>query len=103
MNSDIGVGLIVGLVSASSLYVWNSNNFTKTQKIFLLIFLVFPPLQWLSTLLVLGYNKYKTENSVEHKSMKKASESKNKLEIAKENLHDLKRSGIINHNEYSEK
>ena len=36
MEDSIGVGAIVGLVFASSIYVWNSNEFTKEQKIFLM-------------------------------------------------------------------
>lgn len=103
MENNIGVGVIVGLATASSLYVWNSKSFTKAQKTFLLIFLVFPPLQWVSILLVLAYNKYQVENSIETKSIKKVSQNKNKLELAKESLQDLKNSGIIDTKEYNEK
>lgn len=103
MENNIGVGAIVGLVIASSLYVCNSKSFTKVQKAFLLIFLIFPPLQWVSILLVLAYNKFQVENSIENKSIKKVYQNKNKLELAKESLQDLKNIGIINIEEYNEK
>lgn len=103
MENNIAVGVIIGLVTASSLYVWNSKSFTKVQKTFLLILLVFPPLQWVSILLVLAYNKFQIENSLESESLRKVSQTKNKLELAKESLQDLKESGIIDTREYNEK
>ena len=65
MENNIGVGLIVGLVIASSLYVWNSKDFTKEQKIFLLVCIIFPPSQWVFILIILAYNKNKENNSEE--------------------------------------
>lgn len=103
MENNIILGAIIGLVTASSLYVWNTKDFTKVQKSFLLIFLIFPPLQWVSILLISAYNKFKIENSTENKSTKKIYQNTNKLELAKESLQDLKNSGIINTDEYNEK
>lgn len=103
MNDNIGVGLIVGLVTASSLYVWNSKNFTKVQKIFLLIFLIFPPLQWVSILLVLVYNKFQIENSSKATTAKKNIDSEINLYSAKTNLYELKEKGIISKDEFNSK
>jgi hypothetical protein len=64
MNENIGVGLIVGLAIGTSLYIWNSDNFTKPQKIGLVCCIIFPPMQWGSILLVLAYNKYQSENNL---------------------------------------
>lgn len=92
MENNIGVGTIIGLVIASSLYVWNSQNFTKNQKIILLIFIVFPPLQWISILLVLVYNNFINQNKPE-----------TKLNSAKENLTELKNKGLLTIDEYNSK
>lgn len=45
MDEGIGVGLIIGAVTSSSIYIWNSEHFTKSQKTFLLICIIFPPAQ----------------------------------------------------------
>lgn len=57
MNDNIGVGIIVGLAIGSSTYIWNSENFTKSQKRILLFFIIFPPLQWISAIVLYIYNK----------------------------------------------
>jgi hypothetical protein len=57
MNENIGVGIIVGLAIGSSTYIWNSDNFTKSQKYILLLFILFPPLQWISAIILCIYNK----------------------------------------------
>lgn len=102
MQDNIGVGAIIGLVTASSIYVWNSDSFSKIQKTFLLLFLVFPPLQWVSILVALGYNKIQEQNSFENKSIKKENKHNN-FDLAKINLNNLKESGIISTPEYEVK
>ncbi|WP_420287306.1 SHOCT domain-containing protein [Flavobacterium psychrophilum] len=96
MEDSIGVGAIVGLVFASSIYVWNSNEFTKEQKIFLLIAMVFAPIQWLGILVIRYYNNHKFENTAERKTEKK-------LDSTISNLAKLKEKGILTEEEYSTK
>jgi hypothetical protein len=45
MDNNIGVALIIGLTIGTSIFVYDSEKFNKIQKIFLLICLIFPPLQ----------------------------------------------------------
>jgi hypothetical protein len=102
MEKNIGVGLIIGLVAATSLYVWNSENFTKTQKTILLVFILFPPLQWISILIVLLYNNQQsTFNSFNRERV--ASPKKESSDSLIENLQRLKESGIITTEEYDSK
>jgi uncharacterized membrane protein len=103
MENNVGVGIIVGIATATSLYVWNSNSFTKSQKTFLLLSILFPPLQWISILLVLAYNKYQLENTIEAKAIKQNIESSQNLDSAKNNLLELKEKGIITNEEFNSK
>ena len=96
MEHSIGVGIIVGLTFASSAYIWNSDNFTKEQKTILLIFVVFPPLQWVATLLVSIYNTNRENNTIEKITEKK-------IDFTISNLSNLKQKGILTENEYKEK
>ena len=63
MEHSIGVGAIIGLTFASSIYVWNNNRFSSTQKTLLLICIIFPPAQWLGILLVSIYNSNVENNT----------------------------------------
>lgn len=103
MDDKIGVGILVGIATATSLYVWNSDSFTKPQKIGLICCIVFPPLQWISILLVLAYNKHQSENTTEAKIIKQNVESKQNLDSAKNNLIELKEKGIITEEEFNSK
>ena len=103
MDDKIGVGILVGIATATSLYVWNSDSFTKPQKIGLICCVVFPPLQWISILLVLAYNKHQSENTTEAKIIKQNVESKQNLDSAKNNLIELKEKGIITEEEFNSK
>lgn len=103
MENNIGVGIIVGLSVATSLYVWNSDSFTKSQKIGLVCCIIFPPLQWIAILLVLAYNKHQSENTTEAKIIKQNVESKQNLDSAKNNLTELKEKGIITEEEFNSK
>lgn len=88
----MGVGLIIGLVFGTTLYVWNSERFNKTQRIVLSVFILFPPLQWASILLILIYNYFINQ-----------SKPQVKLNSAKEDLTELKNKGIITEEVYNEK
>lgn len=103
MDKNIGVGAIVGLVTASSLYVWNSESFTKNQKIFLLCCVFFFPLQWIGILVILAYNNYKINNTEEKITERKTYEVKSQLNSSISNLTDLKDKGILTDEEYKEK
>ena len=103
MDKSIGVGSIVGLTFASSLYVWNNVNFTKTQKAVLLILLIFPPAQWVGILVVLAYNNYKVNNTTEKVTERKVEQVKVNLDNSISSLKDLKDKGILTTEEYETK
>jgi hypothetical protein len=97
------IGAITGLLISTSLYVWNSKNFTKEQRILLLICIVFPPAQWIGIIIILIYNNYKLENTPEKLSEKKVIEKKIELNTTIDNLLELKEKGILTSDEYYEK
>lgn len=96
MEYNIGVGAVVGLITASSLYVWSSDEFTKGQKTFLLVAMVFAPVQWIGILVIKYYNNNKFENTPERKTEKK-------LDSTISNLTELKEKGILTEEEYNTK
>lgn len=67
MDNRIGIGIIVGLVIGSSLYIWNTNKYSKLQKTLLLICIVFAPLQWVLMGLMLVYNNYTNKSKSDKK------------------------------------
>lgn len=93
MENSIGVGLIVGLTLASSIYVWNNSKFSSVQKTVLLICIIFPPAQWLGILIVSIYNSNVENNTPERKTEKK-------LDSTISNLTELKEKGILTEEEY---
>lgn len=97
------IGALSGLLISTSLYVWNSNKFTKEQKIFLLLCIIFPPAQWIGIVIILVLNDYKTENTPEKLSEKKVLEKKTELNSSIDNLSQLKEKGILTIDEYNEK
>lgn len=103
MEHSIGVGAIIGLITATSIYVWQSKSFTQTQKTILLICIVFAPLQWLGIIVFSIYNKMQLENSPERVAEKKSEAVKIKLNSTIENLKDLKEKGILSEDEYKQK
>jgi len=96
MDKNIGVGLIIGAVIGSSIYIWNSESFTKSQKSVLLICAIFAPLQWILIPLILFYNKIQKESSKEYKN-------EQKLNTTNDNLYQLKQKGILTEEEYKAK
>ncbi|MBC7524542.1 MAG: SHOCT domain-containing protein [Flavobacterium sp.] len=103
MENNIGVGLIVGLTLASSIYVWSNEKFSKAQKAILLVLLIFPPAQWVGILVVLAYNGYKENNTTEKITERKVEQVKVNLDSSISNLKDLKDKGILTDEEYKTK
>ena len=103
MEHNIGVGVIIGLLTMSSIYVWQSESFTRTQKTILLVCVVFAPLQWLGIIVFSIFHKIQLENSPERIAEKKNEEVKTKLNSTIESLRDLKQKGILSEEEYKQK
>ena len=103
MEHNIGVGAIVGLATASSFYIYKSEKFSRIQKTILLICVIFPPAQWLGILIVLAYNNFIENNSVEKIAEIKNENKINTLNSQVESLKDLKEKGILTSEEYNQK
>lgn len=103
MSKEIWIGAFVGLVTTSTIYVWNSENFTKTQKLLLLACVACFPLQWLGIIACLLYNKHKENNTEEKIAERKIEQKTNLLNFQIENLKDLNEKGILNDEEYNQK
>ena len=103
MEHNIGVGVIVGLATASSFYIYKSEKFSSIQKTILLICVIFPPAQWLGILIVLAYNNYIENNSVEKIAERRNENKINTLNSQVESLKDLKEKGILTEEEYKTK
>ena len=96
MDNNIGIGLLVGVIIATSTYVWNSTKFTKVQKTFLIVCALFAPIQWVLIPIILFYNKMQKETSKEFKT-------EQKLNNTSESLYQLKEKGILTEEEYKTK
>ena len=103
MDDKILVGVLIGLVVGSSTYIWNSESFTKPQKIGLLFCLVFPPLQWIGMIVVLIYNNYNSIDCTEKVFERKFEEVKDDFDSSILNLNNLKQKGILTDEEYIQK
>ena len=103
MEHNIGVGAIVGLATASSFYIYKSEKLSSVQKTILLICVIFPPAQWLGILIVLAYNNFIENNSVEKIAEIKNENKINTLNSQVESLKDLKEKGILTNEEYNQK
>lgn len=103
MEKSIGIGLIMGLVIATSLYVYNSEQFSKTQKIFLLACLIFPPLQWIMILIFLLLNHNKHKNSPENKNLRKILKENDEYDDKINSLKELETKGILTEEEHNTK
>lgn len=69
MDKRIGIGIIVGLTIWSSLYIWNTDKYSKLQKAILLPCMAFAPLQWALMGLILIYNNFTNkQTTVEFKN-----------------------------------
>ena len=103
MEHNIGVGVIVGLATASSFYIYKSEKISSIQKTILLICVIFPPAQWLGILIVLAYNNYIENNSVEKIAERRNENKINTLNSQVESLKNLKEKGILTSEEYNQK
>jgi hypothetical protein len=103
MDKDIGVGLIIGLLVATTIYVYNSIRFNKAQKIILYICIIFPPAQWVLILVFLLYDYLKNQNSPEVKTQKENVKQTQSIADKLETLKELHEQGILSDNEYYEK
>lgn len=103
MDKNIGVGLIVGLTIATSIFAYDSAKFSKIQKTFLLICIVFPPLQWILILVFLGINNYKQNNSPENKNTKRIQVETDSYDDKINSLRELKEKEILTEDEYNDK
>lgn len=103
MVKDIGVGAIVGLTFVSSVYVWKNKHFSTLQKIVLYFCIIFPPAQWIGILIILIYNNYKENKSIEKVSERNVEQVKAKLNSSIQNLTDLRDKGILTDKEYYKK
>lgn len=103
MESNPLVAGMVGLVTASSIYIWQSERFNKAQKTLLLLCFVFPPLQWVMILIVIYYNDIVYKKSKEFKKEISNINEEIKIDTSKNNLQELKDSGIVTEEEYETK
>jgi hypothetical protein len=94
MDNGIGVGILVALTFTSTIFILQSNYFTKSQKIILGILFIFPPAQWILGIIIGFGNKYK-DSTIGFKidSAKKSTQE----------LRKLKEFGVISEQEYKEK
>ena len=106
MDKNIGVGLIVGLLIATTIYVYNSKRLSVTQKGILYICVIFPPAQWLLILIFLAVNykisKNSKEKTVSSASIRRTNQS-SKQNDSHQTLKDLHKQGILTDDEYYEK
>lgn len=103
MEKNIGVGLLIGLVTASSFFVYKSDLFTKSQKSILLVFIIFPPLQWVSIVLLLIYNNYQRQSSPETIRVRNSKTEIENTTNQINDLKDLKDKGILSNEEFLQK
>ncbi len=102
-DHKVAVGAIVGLTIISSMYVLNNRSFTETQKTVLMFFIILPPLQWLSILIVLLYNNTRENNTETKKTERKIEQLKTSLDSSINHLKELYEQGIISKEKYEEK
>ncbi len=103
MDHSAGVGAIVGLTFASSVYVWKSESFSRLQKTLLYFCIIFPPAQWLGILVMIIYNNGEIQDSSEKVQERKVEEVKANLDFSINNLTELRDKGILTDIEYYEK
>lgn len=103
MEHNIGASALAGLAFTSSVYVWRSNSFNNLQKIVLLICVIVFPIQWIGIIVVLIYNNYVENNSVENVAERKVQQIKTNLNSSISDLKDLKDKGILTQEEYKVK
>lgn len=103
MDERIGIGIIVGLMFASSMFVYNFDRFSKAQKTVLLIFVVFPPLQWASILVLLGIDYFKEQSLIQSVSSKETQAEPTNFQDKINTLKELKNKELLTEDEYNKK
>lgn len=91
MGERIIIGVLSGLVLATTAGIWNSVNFSKGQKTFLTICIIFPPAQWLLAIIIYVFNK-KNDILIDY------NQNINFKDLEK--LKQLKNSKILSNDEY---
>lgn len=103
MDTSIGVGLIIGLITATSIWVWNSDLFSKTQKYITIACALFPPFHLSAIIIFLIYNNLQEANSPAQKKIVTTENKIGSLNQSLSNLKDLYNNEIISSEEYIEK
>jgi hypothetical protein len=103
MDTNIGVGLIIGLLAATTIYVYNSSKFNNAQKVVLYLCIIFPPAQWVLILIFLLFDYLKNQKSPEVKTQKESVKQRQSTDDKLQTLKDLHNKGILTDNEYYEK
>lgn len=91
MGKRIIIGMLTGLVLATTAGIWSSKHFSKSQKIFLTICVIFPPAQWVFAIIIYAYNK-KNDIIIDYK------QNINSKDLEK--LKHLKNSNLLSDEEY---
>lgn len=107
MDTGIGIGLLIGAVTGSSIYIWNSEHFTKSQKITLLVCMIFPPAQWILAVIIFLLNKtsISEKSNLSNKTINSDEQyqKNHSIKEQKDSLLILKEKGILTESEYQEK
>ncbi|WP_100612436.1 hypothetical protein [Confluentibacter lentus] len=103
MNTEIGIALIIGITIGTTSLIWKSENFTYSQKVFLTICFLFPPLQWILAILIYFFNTTKNSSSNNYKYQHKTEKSKISINEQKQSIQILKDKGVLTETEYQEK
>lgn len=98
MESNIVVAVIVGLIISSSIYVWNSELFSKSQKVFILLLILFPPAHWIAIVITYFYNKSNnSKRIINNNAINLKPRNIDSLEFT---LDSLRQNGILSEDEF---
>lgn len=100
---SIGVGIIIGLTIASTYFVYSNDFFNQSQKTYFYFCILFPPLQWLSIIIVSFYNAYKISISPEFIENEKRQNEKRNIKKQTDIIIDLRNKGILTKEESNKK
>jgi len=103
MDKNIGIGMLTGLLIATTIFVYETKKFNKIQKGILYLCALFPPAQWLLIIIFLVINYSVNENSKERKQEKEVEKESTNNKDRLKTLADLHNQGILTNNEYYEK
>jgi hypothetical protein len=94
MENNIGIGILIAITFTSTVFVINTEYYTKNQKIILYFLFLFPPAQWVLGLILLLWNN--SNNKTEGFKAFKISSQINDLKY-------LKFKGMLTEEEYEDK